>query len=216
MFQRGETIYENLFFQIRDKTRQSVDLQAQFHAKEELLLEQHQRRIDAIERLLHQLRLVQRDLELNSRKTVTLDLKSPAASASALHDRSSSACTTTGPGTPEDYGFNQLKPAQKKKSGILKTSSSSLGGGGGGGGGKKERFTFSSAAAASASSSRKGSLRLGLEELETANCHLRRMVDSLFVELEHCQRENSQLRGRVRIFVLFAAPAAATLLLLFL
>ncbi len=138
-------------------------------------------------RLLHQLRIVQRDLEVNSRKQVTLDLKSPA-------DRSSTGTGTGGTLTPEDYGFNQLRPVPKR-SGILKTSSS-------GKSGSKEHFNFgtssSSFASASASASRRGSLRVGLEELETANCHLRRMVDSLFVELEHCQRENSQLRGRVR------------------
>ena len=37
-----------------------------------------------------------------------------------------------------------------------------------------------------------------IEELEVANCHLRRMVDSLFVELDHCQRENLELRKRIQ------------------
>ncbi len=128
---------------------------------------------------------------------VTLDLKSPSA------DRSVSSSEL-------DYGFNQLKSSQQKKGGILKTSGSSKSS-------SKEHFNFGTSSASAsrynntasvktddASSEeqlnifRRGSLRVGLEELETANCHLRRMVDSLFVELEHCQRENSQLRGRVR------------------
>lgn len=37
-----------------------------------------------------------------------------------------------------------------------------------------------------------------IEELEVANCHLRRMVDSLFVELDHCQRENADLKARIQ------------------
>ena len=37
-----------------------------------------------------------------------------------------------------------------------------------------------------------------IEELEVANCHLRRMVDSLFVELDHCQRENLELKERMK------------------
>ncbi len=36
-----------------------------------------------------------------------------------------------------------------------------------------------------------------IEELEVANCHLRRMVDSLFVELGHCERQNSELRAKI-------------------
>lgn len=37
-----------------------------------------------------------------------------------------------------------------------------------------------------------------IEELEVANSHLRRMVDSLFVELDYCQRENKELKERIK------------------
>lgn len=37
-----------------------------------------------------------------------------------------------------------------------------------------------------------------IEELQIANCHLRRMVDSLFLELNNSQRENKELKQRVR------------------
>ena len=37
-----------------------------------------------------------------------------------------------------------------------------------------------------------------IEELQVANCHLRKMVDSLFHELSTCQRENLELKTRVR------------------
>lgn len=37
-----------------------------------------------------------------------------------------------------------------------------------------------------------------IEELQIANCHLRKMVDSLFLELNNCQRENKELKQRVR------------------
>merc|ERR1711997_697405 len=37
-----------------------------------------------------------------------------------------------------------------------------------------------------------------IEELQVANCHLRKMVDSLFHELSTCQRENLELKARVR------------------
>ena len=40
-----------------------------------------------------------------------------------------------------------------------------------------------------------------IEELQIANCHLRKMVDSLFVELNNCQRENRELKQRVRHLV---------------
>ena len=37
-----------------------------------------------------------------------------------------------------------------------------------------------------------------IEELQVANSHLRKMVDSLFYELSSCQRENLELKARVR------------------
>ena len=38
-----------------------------------------------------------------------------------------------------------------------------------------------------------------IEELQVANCHLRKMVDSLFFELSNCQQENFELKARIRI-----------------
>ena len=37
-----------------------------------------------------------------------------------------------------------------------------------------------------------------IEELQTANNHLRRMVESMFAELETYKKENSDLRARVK------------------
>lgn len=37
-----------------------------------------------------------------------------------------------------------------------------------------------------------------IEELQVANSHLRKMVDSLFHELSSCQRENLELKARIR------------------
>ena len=37
-----------------------------------------------------------------------------------------------------------------------------------------------------------------IEELQTANNHLRRMVETMFSELEAYKKENSELRARVR------------------
>jgi len=37
-----------------------------------------------------------------------------------------------------------------------------------------------------------------IEELQVANSHLRKMVDSLFHELSTCQRENLELKARIR------------------
>ena len=38
-----------------------------------------------------------------------------------------------------------------------------------------------------------------IEELQIANCHLRKMVDNLFFELSNCQQENFELKARVRL-----------------
>ena len=38
-----------------------------------------------------------------------------------------------------------------------------------------------------------------IEELQIANCHLRKMVDSLFFELSNCQQENFELKARVKL-----------------
>jgi hypothetical protein len=38
-----------------------------------------------------------------------------------------------------------------------------------------------------------------IEELQIANCHLRKMVDNLFSELSICQQENFELKARVRL-----------------
>ena len=38
-----------------------------------------------------------------------------------------------------------------------------------------------------------------IEELQIANCHLRKMVDNLFFELSNCQQENYELKARVRV-----------------
>ena len=38
-----------------------------------------------------------------------------------------------------------------------------------------------------------------IEELQIANCHLRKMVDNLFFELSNCQQENFELKARVRV-----------------
>ena len=48
---------------------------------------------------------------------------------------------------------------------------------------------------------RLGDSQVIIEELQIANCHLRKMVDSLFLELNNCQRENNQLKQRVRNLV---------------
>ena len=50
-----------------------------------------------------------------------------------------------------------------------------------------------------------------IEELQVANCHLRKMVDSLFFELSNCQQENFELKARIRILEeqLAALTAAA-------
>ena len=37
-----------------------------------------------------------------------------------------------------------------------------------------------------------------IEELQTANNHLRKMVETMFAELETYKKENSELRARVR------------------
>lgn len=37
-----------------------------------------------------------------------------------------------------------------------------------------------------------------IEELQVANCHLRKMVDSLFFELNVCQRDNLELKARIK------------------
>ena len=37
-----------------------------------------------------------------------------------------------------------------------------------------------------------------IEELQTANSHLRKMVDTLFFELSACQEENVRLKSRIR------------------
>ncbi len=39
-----------------------------------------------------------------------------------------------------------------------------------------------------------------IEELQVANSHLRKMVDSLFQELSSCQRENTELKARIRAY----------------
>ena len=51
-----------------------------------------------------------------------------------------------------------------------------------------------------------------IEELQVANCHLRKMVDSLFFELSNCQQENFELKARVRLLEeqLAVATAVAT------
>ena len=38
-----------------------------------------------------------------------------------------------------------------------------------------------------------------IEELQIANCHLRKMVDSLFLELTNSQSENKKLKERIRV-----------------
>ena len=50
-----------------------------------------------------------------------------------------------------------------------------------------------------------------IEELQVANCHLRKMVDSLFFELSNCQQEIFELKARIRILEeqLAVATAAA-------
>jgi len=53
-----------------------------------------------------------------------------------------------------------------------------------------------------------------IEELQTANSHLRKMVDSLFFELSACQEENHRLKLKIRELeadnqALLAAPAPA-------
>ena len=60
----------------------------------------------------------------------------------------------------------------------------------------------SSQRAAAASSAASGTKKpkddkVIIEELEVANCHLRNMVDSLFVELDHSRRENIDLKEKI-------------------
>lgn len=47
-----------------------------------------------------------------------------------------------------------------------------------------------------------------IEELQVANCHLRKMVDSLFHELSTCQRENLELKARVRYLESMQGPGS--------
>jgi len=50
-----------------------------------------------------------------------------------------------------------------------------------------------------------------IEELQVANCHLRKMVDSLFHELSTCQRENLELKARVRYLESMQVGPAGTM-----
>jgi len=47
-----------------------------------------------------------------------------------------------------------------------------------------------------------------IEELQVANCHLRKMVDSLFHELSTCQRENLELKARIRYLESMQGPGS--------
>jgi len=47
-----------------------------------------------------------------------------------------------------------------------------------------------------------------IEELQVANCHLRKMVDSLFHELSTCQRENLELKSRIRYLESMQGPGS--------
>jgi hypothetical protein len=176
---------------VSQKAEESLRVQARFHEKEHKLLEQYE-----------QYRLAE-NLEL---LRVNMDAASEAASRVIA---------------PADYRFGQLQQQQPRRGcssskarPIISQQQDNLqssiyrafnetetlidrlraeeGGGSG-----EERPRPSAVSAATGTKKPKDD-KVIIEELEVANCHLRRMVDSLFVELDHCQRESLDLKERVR------------------
>ena len=191
---------------VTKKAKESVQIQAEFHEREQRLLQSYSQRCDRLAENLAQLR-------------ITMEGQQPSSSDSS---------------SAKDYGFSQVRrgeaqgaaPTGERRGPCRPTATAAaphqdrnlqtniyrafddtetlierLRGDDGDG-------TAASAVAEVASSARVAAAAAGgtkkpkdekviIEELEVANSHLRNMVDSLFVELDHSRRENVDLKERI-------------------
>ena len=138
---------------VRQKMLESMRLQAEFSAKEERLVTQHQNIVDAIERVLG---VIRRSKSRTSRR------RSPSSEDDE-----------------EFYGFGSNHRRVVDWLDLPADSSS------------HKKFSFMGRCQQDSGDERM------MSELDEANGQVRRMLDSLFVELEHCQRENEDLRCRI-------------------
>ena len=179
------------------KARESVQIQAEFHEREQRLLQSYSQRCDRLAENLAQLR-------------ITMEGQQPSSSS----DSSSG----------KDYGFSQLRrggaqaataAARTGEQRAPRTTDRNLQtniyrafddtetlierlrGEDDGTSASAAASSARVAAAAAGGTKKPKDEKVIIEELEVANSHLRNMVDSLFVELDHSRRENIDLKERI-------------------
>jgi hypothetical protein len=167
---------------VHHKARESIRLQAEFHQKEQLLIHDFRARCDAIAENLERIKSRRHAMEAGEE----------AASA-----------------TPAEHGFRQLRAGagdnlhtniyrafeeteslldrlkEKDASGFPQSCPS-------------DPVAMTRQSVVNSATKKPKDDKVIIEELEVANCHLRRMVDSLFIELDQCQKENLALREKIR------------------
>lgn len=191
---------------VNEKANQSVRVQAEFHEREQRLLQDYSQRCDRLAENLAHLRVTME----GHHQPPTSDAKNygfaqlrrgePHDAAPSRAEKAPPTITTSTPSSSQHQDRN-LQTNIYRAFDDAETLIGRLRGEG-----ADEDGTAAAAAssqrAAAASSAASGTKKpkddkVIIEELEVANCHLRNMVDSLFVELDHCRGENIDLKEKI-------------------
>ena len=181
---------------VNEKASQSLRAQAEFHERERRLLQDYSQRCERLAENLAHLRV---NMEGHQQQP-------PPRSGSKNYG-------LDGPRREEAHGDTETKPRmtaptphqdRNLQSNIYRAfdDAETLIGRlrGSDDGSAADASSQRAAAASSAASGTKKPKddKVIIEELEVANCHLRNMVDSLFVELDHSRRENIDLKEKIQ------------------
>ena len=189
---------------VNEKANQSVRVQAEFHEREQRLLQDYSQRCDRLAENLAHLRV---SMEGRQPPPPSSDAKNygihQLRRGEVHHDDPERAPPTMTTSTPPS-SQHQDRNLQSNIYRAFDDTETLIGRlrGEEGGSDYGSAASASSQRAAAASSAASGTKKpkddkVIIEELEVANSHLRNMVDSLFVELDQSRRENIDLKEKI-------------------
>ena len=141
----AEILTRNISDIINTKAKESVELQLEFHLREQRLLLEYRSKVDKIEAQLRKSRLM---MAADNKKKITMDKK-------ALEEEKELQKSITETFAETENILERMRKLPKSE-------------------------------------------RVTMEELGVANSHLRHMVQDLFDELNYCQKENKELKQRIK------------------
>ena len=181
-----------------EKAKESVRLQAQLHEKERHILKQQRKRAEQVYRDLESLRKMTANQPASTDgDSLQISIYRKFEETECLLDQLRIHDDSTIDDAASLSSSASVRPPLSERSFTAVPIN-----------GNNQQAKLASAAAASAAgnvvvgtaSKKPKDEKVIIEELQVANSHLRKMVDSLFFELSSAQRENLELKARLRYY----------------